>query len=153
MKEFSLAVVGINHLNADQSNRRFELAMCVPGEPVHLVPEPTNKHDPAAVAVFSARGVQIGFLSRERCLWIGTRIRAGEEHKAVFQDSGQHAATIRIRFGGGSPTLPAPAPKETAPDEDEWLNQDPGGDDWLSEPIAPFEMISSAARVLARPTV
>ncbi|WP_145118935.1 HIRAN domain-containing protein [Sphingomonas panaciterrae] len=34
--------------------------MCEPGEPVHLVPKPTNEHDPAAVAVFSARGIQIG---------------------------------------------------------------------------------------------
>ncbi|MDF2602991.1 HIRAN domain-containing protein [Sphingomonas sp.] len=131
MKEFSLAVVGINYLNADQSNRRFELAMCAPGEPVHLVPETNNRHDPAAVAVFSARGVQIGYLSSERCLWIGTRIGAGEEHEAVFQATGQHAAMIRIRFGGGSPTLPAPPPKEAAPEEDEWLNQDPRGDEWL----------------------
>ncbi|MDF2496082.1 HIRAN domain-containing protein [Sphingomonas sp.] len=128
MKEFSLAVVGINYLNADQSNRRFELAMCVPGEPVHLVPEPTNKHDPAAVAVFSARGMQIGYLSSERCLWIGARIRAGEEHEAVFQDFGQHTATIRVRFGGGSPTLPAPLPRVMGPVEEEWLNQDPAGD-------------------------
>ena len=131
MKEFSLAVVGINYLNADQSNRRFELAMCVPGEAVHLTPEPNNKHDPAAVAVFSARGNQIGYLSSERCLWIGAKIRAGEEHDAVFQDCGQHAATIRVRFGGGAPTLPAPPPREAAPDEDEWLNQDPGGDAWM----------------------
>jgi hypothetical protein len=148
VREFSLAVVGINYLNADQSNRRFELAMCVPGEPAHLVTEPTNKHDPAAVAVFSARGIQIGYLTSERCVWIGARIRAGEEQEAVFQDSGRHAATIRIRFGGGSPTLPAPRPKAPAPDGDEWLNQDPGGDDWTAEPVAPFEMISSAARVL-----
>ena len=131
MREFSLAVVGINYLNADQSNRRFELAMCVPGEPVQLMPEPTNKHDPAAVAVFSTRGVQIGYLSSERCLWIGTRIRAGEEHEAMFQHLGTHAATIRVRFGGGAPTLPAPRIEEAAPDEDDWINQDPGGDEWL----------------------
>lgn len=132
MKEFSLAVVGINHLNADHSNRRFELAMCVPGEPAHLVPEPSNKHDPAAVAVFSARGIQIGYLSSERCVWIGARIRAGEEHEAVFQDCARHAATIRVRFGGGSPTLPTPRQRATAPDEDHWINQDEGSEEWIT---------------------
>lgn len=131
MKEFSLVVVGINYLNADQSNRRFELAMCVPGEPVHLMPEPDNKHDPAAVAVLSGRGVQIGYLSSERCLWIGKRIRAGEEHEAMFQRLGTHAATVRVRFGGGAPTLPVLLPKEAAPDEDDRINQHPGRDEWL----------------------
>jgi hypothetical protein len=130
VEEFSLAVVGINFPNADKSNRRFELALCVPGEPASLVLEPKNKHDPAAVAVFSARGHQIGYLSRERCLWVGSRIRAGEEHNVVFQDLDDHIATVRIRFGGGTPTLPVPRPKPPAPDEDEWLYRDPDGPDW-----------------------
>lgn len=132
MNEFSLAVVGINYPNADGTNRRFELALCVPGEPAHLVLDPKNKHDPDAVAVLSARGMQIGYLSRERCLWVGSKIRAGEEHVAMFQDLGEHTATIRLRLGGGAPTLPVPRPKAAAPDEEEWLNQDPGGDDWMA---------------------
>lgn len=131
MEEFSLAVVGINYPNADGTNRRFELAMCVPGEPAHLMLEPTNKYDPAAVAVLSARGMQIGYLSGERCLWVGSKIRAGEEHEVRFQDLGTHTATIRIRFGGGEPTLPAPRPAAAASENDDWLNQDPGGDDWM----------------------
>lgn len=134
MEEFSLAVVGINYPNADKSNRRFELALCTPGEPVHLVLEPKNKHDPAAVAVFSARDMQIGYLSRERCLWVGSRIRAGEVWEAVFQELDERIASIRVRFGGGAPTLPVPRPKPPAPapdeDEDDWLCTDPDGPEW-----------------------
>lgn len=132
MEEFSLAVVGINYPNADRSSRRFELALCAPGETVRLVLEPKNKHDPAAVAVFSARDMQIGYLSRERCLWVGSRIRAGESYEAVFQDLSEHIAAIRIRFGGGQPTLPAPRPKEAtpAPNDDDWLCRDPDGPEW-----------------------
>ena len=62
-RELSLAVVGISHPNANGSNRRFEAMLCVPGESVELRPEPKNKHDSNAVAVFSARGVQIGYLT------------------------------------------------------------------------------------------
>src|SRR5690349_9077690 len=43
-------VVGSMHPNADGSNRLFEIALCVPGEPITLVREPKNKHDPSAVA-------------------------------------------------------------------------------------------------------
>jgi hypothetical protein len=130
VEEFSLAVVGINYPNADKTNRRFELALCAPGEPVRLVLEPNNKHDPAAVAVFSCRDMQIGYLSRERCLWVGSRMRAGEDHQVIFQDVDEHIASVRVRFGGGAPTLPVPRPKAPAPDEDYWLYRDPDVSDW-----------------------
>jgi len=58
----------------------------------------------------------------------------------VFQDFGQHTATFRVRFGGGPPTLPAPRPEEAVPNEDDWLNQDPAGDDWNDEPIERWAM-------------
>jgi hypothetical protein len=130
VEEFSLAVVGIKHPNADRSSRRFELALCVPGEPAQLVLEPKNKHDPAAVAVFSARGQQIGYLSRERCLWVGSRIRAGEEHEVIFQGLDDHIASVRIRFGGGTPTLPVLRPKVSTLDENDLLCMDPDGPEW-----------------------
>ena len=40
MQEFSLSVVGVQHPNADKSNRRYEAMLCVPGDEVHLVREP-----------------------------------------------------------------------------------------------------------------
>ena len=63
----SLAVVGVGFANRDGSNRQFAIAECDPGEPVELRPEPKNKADERAVAVWSARGVQMGYLTAERC--------------------------------------------------------------------------------------
>jgi hypothetical protein len=105
-REMSLAVVGLDFPNADLSNRRFEMALCMRGEPVHLVPEPTNTADPRAVAVVSARGTQLGYITAERCGLIGAWLRAGEKHEAVFQEPGRTAAVIRVRFGGGQLTMP-----------------------------------------------
>lgn len=111
MQELTLAVVGIDYPNADRSksSRRMELLMCAPGEPVELRPEPKNKHDEHAVAVFSARGVQVGYLSAERAPYIGKRLKQGEDALAVFQGLEGPAGYVRVRFGGGMPTLPRAA--------------------------------------------
>ncbi|WP_454887407.1 HIRAN domain-containing protein [Sphingomonas oryzagri] len=108
--DMTLSVVGGIHANADGSNRLFEIALCAPGEPVALVPEPRNRHDPSAVAVFSTRGIQIGYLSAERCGWIGSKIRLGEEIRALFQAAVKGGALIRVSFSGLDPDLPASAP-------------------------------------------
>lgn len=112
--DMTLSVVGAIHPNADGSNRLFEIAMCAPLEQVELIPEPGNKHDPSAVAVFSVRGIQIGYLSAERCGWIGAKIRLGEELIAVFQESVKGGALIRASFSGAPPILPAPRAKRPA---------------------------------------
>ena len=104
--ELSLAVVGIDHPNADKTNRRMELILTKPGDPVELRLEPKNKHDPHAIAVISPRGLQVGYLTAERAPYIGARIRDGQEFEAVFQGLDTTAGYIRVRFGGGSPTLP-----------------------------------------------
>ncbi|WP_174298122.1 HIRAN domain-containing protein [Sphingomonas bacterium] len=127
MDELSLAVVGIDFPNRDGSNRRFELLQCNPGDPVGLRPEPRNPHDRFAVAVLSARGHQIGYLTAERAPWIGGRLRAGEEVIAVFQEVSGSAATIRIAFGGRVPTLP-PARDQPPPADD--FPPDPDGPLW-----------------------
>jgi hypothetical protein len=74
MQELTLAVVGIDFPNADGSNRRSEAMMTLPGAPIGLVPEPKNRHDPNAIAVFSPQGVQIGYLNAERAPYVGARI-------------------------------------------------------------------------------
>ncbi|WCM29177.1 HIRAN domain-containing protein [Sphingomonas sp. QA11] len=127
MRELSLAVVGLDFANRDKSNRRFELALIRPGETVHLVPEPNNPADPRAVAVISAHGVQLGYLTAERCGLIGGRIAMGESFTAIFQEARRHTAIIRVRFGGGEPVLPAPRLEaEIDPD----FFADPEGPDW-----------------------
>lgn len=117
VEEFSTAVVGIQYPNADKSDRRFEALLCKPGDVVLLVAEPRNKYDPRAVAVVSERGVQLGYLAAERCGWIGGRLAAGETCIAIFQTLDVYTAMIRLRFGGGRPTLPAPRPQPHAWDE------------------------------------
>ncbi|GAA0661890.1 hypothetical protein FHT00_003489 [Sphingomonas insulae] len=106
MQELTLAVVGIDFANADGSNRRSEALMTLPGEPVELVPEPKNRHDGNAIAVIGPRGVQIGYLNAERAPYIGGRMSRGEEVAAIFQGIDGAAAFVRVRFGGGTPTLP-----------------------------------------------
>jgi hypothetical protein len=134
MRELSLAVVGLDYPNADKSNRRFEMALCAHGEPIYLVREPKNRADPRAVAVVSVRGIQLGYLTAERCGWIGSRLLAGEEYEAFFQEPGRSAAIIRVRFGGGRPTLPDPRePEDMSQDAGQDMSQDisyPGAGDW-----------------------
>ena len=129
----SLAVVGVRHANADKSksNRRFEILLCSPGEPVELPPEPRNKADPRAVAVFSVRGVQIGYLTAERCGRIGALITEGRELRAVFQAEADHGAWIRVAFDGAEPVLPAP--REEPPD----TGDEDGGQDFWPDPEWP----------------
>lgn len=112
----SLAVVGVQYPNKDKSNRQFEIAVCKPGEPVELRPEPKNIADENAVAVFSQRGVQIGYLTAERCGRIGAMIRQGREIQAVFQREAQHGAWIRVAFDGELPIVDLnPSPFVRAP--------------------------------------
>lgn len=99
----SLAVVGGLHLNNDGSNRLFEIALCLPGEPVSLVCEPRNLVDPNAVAVFSVRGAQLGYLPAERSGWIGARISQGEDFRAIFQQASSGVAVIQVSFSGAPP--------------------------------------------------
>lgn len=129
MQELTLAVVGIDFPNNDwsRSNRRYEALLCAPGEAVTLVPEPRNPHDRHAVAVFSVRGVQLGYLTAERAPWIGARLRAGEEVAAVFQGIGERVAYVRVRFGGGVPTLPVGRVREAEASD---FYPDPEGSAW-----------------------
>ncbi|NNM78566.1 hypothetical protein HJG53_16890 [Sphingomonas sp. ID1715] len=119
--ELSLAVVGAAHANADGSNRRFEILLCAPGDPVELRPEPSNNADPHAIAVFSSRGVQIGYVTAERAPWIGSKMSAGADLRAVFQRAIDFGALVRVNLEGEDPILPsARKPRDEAnrePDE------------------------------------
>ena len=105
----SLAVVGVDFANKGKSpGRRFEIAMCKPGEPVALRPEPKNPADPLAIAVYSDRNVQLGYLTAERAPRIGQLMRLGHEITAVFQEATRHGAVIRVGFDGEHPAFPKP---------------------------------------------
>ncbi|SDA36893.1 HIRAN domain-containing protein [Sphingomonas sp. NFR15] len=114
MQEFTLAVVGIDFPNENGSNRRSEAMMTQPGAPIKLVLEPKNKHDPNAISVFSPQGVQIGYMNAERAPYVGLRMGRGEDVTAIFQGIDDGSAFIRVRFGGGVPTLPLASEKQPA---------------------------------------
>jgi hypothetical protein len=124
----SLAVVGAPFPNKDGSNRRFEIALCHPGDSVELRSEPKNRRDERAVAVFSQRGVQLGYLSAERCGRIGKLIREGHELRAIFQAQSSFGAWIRVAFDGQEPRLPD--------DEGASVNQEPD-EGWFPDEIWP----------------
>lgn len=138
MDELTLAVVGIDYPNADKSksSRRMELMICAPGEPVALRLEPRNEFDEWAVAVFSQRGVQLGYLTSQRAPYITKRIKAGEDLVAIYQGLVGKAGYIRVRFDGGQPAvLPLPAATPAALPEfvdplDDTFVPDPDGPDW-----------------------
>jgi hypothetical protein len=116
----SLAVVGADHPNKRGPGRRFEIQICKPGEPVELRPEPKNPKDPQAVAVYSARDVQIGYLRAEQAPWIGSIIREGREVAAVFQHRTDYGCVIRAAFDGDVPTIegvPIEPPAPTVEDD------------------------------------
>jgi hypothetical protein len=124
LPSLSLAVVGADFPNKRGPTRRFEIALCKPGEPVELIPEPSNPADPRAVAVFSARGVQIGYLSAERCGRIGSIIERGLEVRAIFQRATTYGAVIRAAFDGEAPTLPPEKPAMDYPEDDvPWVDE------------------------------
>lgn len=127
LPSLSLAVVGADYPNKRGPTRRFEIALCVPGEPVELVPEPRNPADPRAVAVLSARGVQLGYLTAERCGRMSQIIAAGHEVRAVFQRASRSGAVIRVAFDGEEPVLPVEAEEPIS--EEDWDGIDPVWED------------------------
>ncbi|MDB5733201.1 MAG: hypothetical protein JWQ03_3096 [Variovorax sp.] len=112
INDFSLRVVGCYYDNPDGSSRQAEIANCWPGEVVELYREPDNPHDPSAVAVFSRRGVQVGYLGKDRCGWIGSKIdRKYEIHAIVERVLGATlpgstlGLIIRLNMEGDKPDL------------------------------------------------
>lgn len=126
----TLAVVGAPFPNADGSDRRFEIRLCRPGEPIELRPEPKNRKDPRAIAVYSERGVQIGYLSAERAGRIGGIMRAGHDLRAIFQEETAFGAWIRVAFDGDRPHLPARRAAPPAEDDSGWFPDEVWPEEW-----------------------
>lgn len=107
-RELRSAVVGIDYQYADGGNRRFEVELSAPGDPIRQHREPKIKHDEYAVGgVRRAR-------RPDRISDRGTRsvnrpkLVAGKKLVADFLGLTGTVAYIRFRFGGGAPTLPVP---------------------------------------------
>ncbi len=81
------------------------------------MPELKNPVDPDAMAVFSARGVQVGYLTADRAPWIGAMLRNGRELRAIFQAATRAGAAIPVGLDGEQPVLP-PTSLTTRPQHD-----------------------------------
>lgn len=110
--DFSLPAVGERHDNEDGTSRQAELALCRPGEEVRLVREPENPHDRMAVAVISCRGIKVGYLKRDRAVWIGSKIDRGYDVRAIVQRvKGAHlpdatlGLVMRVNLDGEEPEM------------------------------------------------
>ena len=111
MTSYPIGIVGESFPNEDGSSRQDEIARCRPGEPVTLERDPQNKHDANCVNVVSARGVQIGNISRDDS-WICERLDRGAFLDARIMRVGQSGkgksgVVICVRSG----------------EEDEWLEE------------------------------
>jgi len=113
----SLAVVGVGFDNKTGPTRLFELALCTPGEPVDLVPEPKNPADENAIAVFSCRGIQIGYIPSQRAPLIVSLMKRGADIVAIFQEKTEWGAAVRVTFDGSPPVLPAPHAVNEQPEQ------------------------------------
>lgn len=128
MLQLSLAIVGIDHPNKRGVARRFELEICRPGEAVELRPEPKNPADENAIAVYSARGIQIGYLKWERAILIGAHMRHGRDVTAIFDRLDEKVAWCRVAFDGEQPVLPSAAAPDPA--DDSGFYPDEPAPDW-----------------------
>lgn len=137
MQALSLAIVGIPYANKKGAPpRSFELAVCAPGEPVELRPEPKNPADQRAIAVYSCRGIQLGYLKAERAWLIGRIMAEGREVRAIFQGLDTHCGWCRVAFDGAEPVLPEGAadrpplrpprkpPEGSDPDAEWWPDEE-----------------------------
>lgn len=120
--DFRLAARGERYANDDGSSRQDELALCRPGERLALVREPTNPYDPSAVAIFSPRGVQVGYLSADHASWIGSKIDRGYDVRAIVERvKGAHlegatlGLVLLLNMEGDDPTLDGEASQPFSP--------------------------------------
>lgn len=111
--DFSLPAIGERHENEDGTSRQAELAVCRPGEAVRLVREPDNPHDRMAVAVLSCRGIKVGYLKRDRAVWIGSKIDRGYDVRAIVErvkganlPNATLGLVMRVSLHGEEPELP-----------------------------------------------
>ena len=105
--EYLLTGVGERFANVDGSSRQDELGRCQPGEPIHLEREPCNPRDRRAVALYSSRGVQVGYIGREPAKWLAPLIDDGQLVVASIvriapkgRPYSPLCATMRVRISG-----------------------------------------------------
>ena len=102
----SLLIVGTQFPNQRGPTRRFELELCRAGENIELRPEPKNPADENAIAIYSCRGVQLGYVASVRAALLIGYIKSGATVRAIFQGRGPTGGWVRVTFDGSEPTIP-----------------------------------------------
>ena len=98
----------------------MEILLCEPGDPVTLVYEPKNPADANAIAVFSSRGVQTGYIFAHRTSTIHRAWSVARDVRAIFQELIVGGAAIRVAFDR-DPVLPPRSKRPLPPREaGEW---------------------------------
>ncbi len=101
---FYLHVHGIYFRNKDGSSRRHVIRQCKAGDPLLLVPEPDNPHDPNAIKVCRKNGDTLGYISRVKATRLIMDISTGWTFRVTvdeiysFDDKPQDRG-CRIRMG------------------------------------------------------
>jgi hypothetical protein len=111
--QISIFLAGASYPNERGPSRRFEIAICQPGEAVELRPEPNNPADARAIAIYSQRNVKMGYVPAERAALIGTYLRRGRITDAQFQCATKAGGYIRLALDGALIVLPPPADENT----------------------------------------
>lgn len=112
--DFRLPACGEVYENEDGTSRQAELALLTPGDELHLIREPMNEHDPMAVAIFTSRGVRVGYLARVRAIWIGSKMDRGQPVNAIVErvkgaalPGSPLGLVMRLNMDGEEPELPS----------------------------------------------
>jgi len=117
----SYAVVGANHPSQRGKSRAAEIACCAPGDVLTLRREPRKVGGCRVVGVYSADGIQLGYVSSDQSDEIAGQVAVA---RAIFQRADTFGAVIRMTLDGTTPTLPVrrepkrfPASPVPPPDE------------------------------------
>lgn len=77
-------IAGVPYVGPDGTDRAAFCASLRPGEKLALVPEPTNIHDPDAVAIY-CRGHHLGYVPA-RHHWVHDSLHEGDELECIVTD-------------------------------------------------------------------
>jgi hypothetical protein len=103
----SIVIIGADFSQRGPA-RRAEIAACQPGEDLELRRERAIVGGHAAVGIYSARGVQIGYIWPEAADLVAGQIAVA---RAIFYTAEAWGAVARITLDGSSPAVPQPKPK------------------------------------------
>lgn len=85
VRQFITAAKGEGFPNSDGSSRQAAIAELRPGEVIRLIPEPHNRRDSKAVALFTTGDRQIGYLSRDVARLVAAAADRGQTATACVE--------------------------------------------------------------------